>query len=138
MAAFEDGESYYQKLGIPFWASAQDVRQAYRRMSKRYHPDTTALDPLVAVQRFQDIQQAYIVLTNPTQKTQYDAWLKARYVRWQQDHPEEGRDPFGDGDILKTRPLSGTELFALLLMGGTLVACLALAGALAWVRQGSL
>ena len=131
-------ESYYQRLGIPFWASAPEIRRAYRQMSKRYHPDTSLLDPDVAVQRFQEVQEAYIVLTNPIQRAQYDALLRVRYSAWQtsRGRDSDGVNPFGDSDVLKTRPLSGTELFALLLMAGTLLTCLGLVVVLAWIRQG--
>ncbi|NJL97672.1 MAG: J domain-containing protein [Synechococcaceae cyanobacterium SM2_3_2] len=132
------GESYYQRLEIPIWASPPEIRRAYRRMSKRYHPDTSVLDPDVAVRRFQDIQEAYITLTNPVQKAQYDALLRAHYLGQRINGIPDAslRDPLGGGDVIKTRPLSGTELFALLLMGGTFAACLLLVGALAWVQQG--
>jgi len=131
-------ESYYQRLEVPFWASAPEIRRAYRRMSKRYHPDTSVLAPDVAVRRFQDIQEAYITLTNPVQKAQYDALLRAHYLGLRTNGIPDGSlgDPMHSGDVIKTRPLSGTELFALLLMGGTFAACLLLVGALAWMQQG--
>ncbi len=90
------------------------------------------------MQRFQAVQEAYIVLTNPVQRAQYDALLRVHYSAWQTSRGRAGDEvnPFGEGDVLKTRPLSGTELFALLLMAGTLLACLGLVVVLAWIRQG--
>ncbi|MEN9229537.1 MAG: J domain-containing protein [Thermostichus sp. DG02_5_bins_236] len=121
--------TYYQRLGLSPGASPEAIRRAYRQLSKRYHPDTSPLAPEVAIRRFQELQEAYLILSNPLQRAIYDASLQAVL---------SNSGPT-DGDSLElrmeTRPLSGGEICALLLMGSTFVVCLLLAGTLAWLRE---
>ncbi|MFQ3613244.1 MAG: J domain-containing protein [Cyanobacteriota bacterium] len=121
--------TYYQRLGLSPGASPEAIRRAYRQLSKRYHPDTSPLAPEVAIRRFQELQEAYLILSNPLQRAIYDASLRAVL---------SNSGPT-DGDSLElrmeTRPLSGGEICALLLMGSTFVVCLLLAGTLAWLRE---
>ena len=51
--------SYYTLLQVPQSASPQELRQAFRGLSKRYHPDTTVLPAGEAALAFQQLQQAY-------------------------------------------------------------------------------
>lgn len=67
-------QDYYSLLGLSPTASPTDIRQAYREMSKQYHPDTTVLAAEVATRKFQQIQDAYATLSNPEQRRQYDLW----------------------------------------------------------------
>lgn len=55
----------YQTLGVDRGASPEDIKQAYRRLAARHHPDRGG-----DTARFQEIQQAYDALTNPTQPFQ--------------------------------------------------------------------
>lgn len=65
-------KDYYAALGLQPTASAQEIKTAYRVLARRFHPDTnTAPD---AADRFQRIQQAYEVLSDPEQKQAYDQW----------------------------------------------------------------
>ncbi|NJK62852.1 MAG: J domain-containing protein [Synechococcaceae cyanobacterium SM2_3_1] len=122
-------ETYYQRLGLSFGASPRAVRRAYRQLSKRYHPDTSPLPPEVAIQRFHALQEAYTVLSNPKQRALYDSTL------WLQ-HPPAPPPPHRSSLEWEpeTRPLSGTEIFTLLLMLGTFVGCLLLVGVIAWLN----
>lgn len=67
-------QDYYGLLGLSPAASLTDIRQAYRDLSKQYHPDTTVLDPEEATQKFQQLQEAYSTLSNAEQRRQYDLW----------------------------------------------------------------
>ncbi len=129
--------TYYQRLGILPAASSDEIRQAYRFLSKRYHPDTSALPPEVAIRRFQELQEAYRVLSNPQQRAAYDVTLQMYSTyNWPVPPPQPPLSPL---EIeMKTRPLSGTELFVIVLMGGTFVLCLMLVLILAWIRSGGL
>lgn len=122
--------TYYQRLGLSPGASPEDIRRAYRQLSKRYHPDTSPLAPEVAIRCFQELQEAYLVLSNPAKRAIYDASLRAVTANM--------GSPGADSLELRmeTRPLSAGELCVLLLMGSTFVACLVLAVALAWLREG--
>jgi curved DNA-binding protein CbpA len=64
--------NYYEQLGLSPYASAVQIRQAYREMSKLYHPDTTKLPASIASAKFCAINTAYAVLSNPERRNQYD------------------------------------------------------------------
>ena len=61
----------YATLGVPRGASEREVREAYRRLAKRYHPD---LDPTHETgDRMRRINQAWEILSSPTLRARYDA-----------------------------------------------------------------
>ncbi|CAJ2631728.1 unnamed protein product [Trifolium pratense] len=71
-----DGSSYYSVLGIRSDASSSDIRTAYRKLAMRWHPDKFARDPNTAGEakrRFQQIQEAYSVLSDESKRSMYDA-----------------------------------------------------------------
>jgi curved DNA-binding protein CbpA len=109
-------------------ASPRAIRRAYRELSKRYHPDTSSLPPEMAIQRFHALQEAYVVLSNPKQRALYDSTL------WLQHSPPPPTSRSSLEWETQTRPLSGTEIFTLLLMLGTFVGCLLLVGVIAWLH----
>jgi len=61
---------YYEALGVPRDASAEDVRRAYRKLAREYHPDVNK-DP-GAEDRFKEISEAYEVLRDPEKRQRYD------------------------------------------------------------------
>lgn len=71
--------SYYRLLEVPPTASLQQIRQAYRRLSKRYHPDTSEFPEAIATVRFQQLQDAYRTLSHPQKRAVYD--VKMGYVK---------------------------------------------------------
>lgn len=124
--------NYYEELGVTPWASEVQIRQAYRELSKLYHPDITQLPPAIASAKFCVINTAYAVLSNPERRSQYDRQIL--FSRHDTLHtPNNFSRPDNDGLPIE-RPLSGGELFALLLIGATLVGCLAIAGTIAYLR----
>ena len=133
-------QTYYGLLGLHPSASVVEIRRAYRELSKFYHPDTTSLPLEEAKTKFQCLNEAYGVLASPERRSLYD--LQIGYSRWNviqsplnfyQDDQEEDYKSSAYLDPTD-RPLSSGELFALLLMGITLLACLILALSLAWLR----
>ena len=64
--------SYYAILGLHPSASVIEIRQAYRELSKRYHPDTTELTAEVATDKFRRLNEAYGILSNPERRSLYD------------------------------------------------------------------
>jgi DnaJ-class molecular chaperone len=64
-------DDYYKVLGIKRDASAKDIKQAYRRLARRYHPDVNPGDT-AAEQKFKEISQAYAVLGNAEDRNKYD------------------------------------------------------------------
>ncbi|HET7272548.1 MAG TPA: J domain-containing protein [Rubrobacter sp.] len=61
----------YGLLGVSRGASEEDVRKAYRRLAREYHPDANPGD-IKAEDRFKEIQQAYEILSNPNKRREYD------------------------------------------------------------------
>jgi curved DNA-binding protein len=61
---------YYELLGVPRDASTEDVRSAYRKLARQYHPDVNK-EP-GAEDRFKEISEAYEVLRDPEKRERYD------------------------------------------------------------------
>ncbi len=64
-------KDYYQVLGVDRKASVGDIKRAYRKLARKYHPDLNPGDQ-TAEARFKEIQEAYAVLSDPKKKSQYD------------------------------------------------------------------
>jgi molecular chaperone DnaJ len=69
-------KDYYAILGLQKGASAEDVKKAYRRLSKELHPDKHKGDK-AAETRFKEVNEAYEVLSNPQKKQMYDQFGEA-------------------------------------------------------------
>lgn len=139
------GTNYYDLLGIRPNASSQEIRRAYRDLSKLYHPDTTELESAIAVPKFQALNEAYATLSSPEKRLTYDYKTGFSRISVIQPLPETGGGAvdangkkYSSNAYLDPtdRPLSAGELFALFILGITFVACLLLVVALS-VKQGS-
>lgn len=63
---------YYQILNVDYQASIDDIKKAYKKLSKKYHPDVKGGDE----ETFKKLTQAYETLTDPDKKREYDNSLK--------------------------------------------------------------
>jgi curved DNA-binding protein len=62
---------YYETLGVPKTASADEIKSAFRKLARKYHPDV-AKDKKTAEEKFKQINEAYEVLSDPEKRTKYD------------------------------------------------------------------
>lgn len=58
---------YYEVLGVPFWASDEDIKKSFNDLSKKYHPDSGG-----QYDKYTKIQRAYEILSNRSKKLIYD------------------------------------------------------------------
>lgn len=128
-------QTFYDLLGLRPNASVQDIRRAYRDLSKLYHPDTTELERAIAVPKFQALNEAYATLSSPEKRLTYDFKIGYSRIAVVQPLPEtggaatnsNGKQYSSNAYLDPTdRPLSAGELFALFILGVTFVACLLL------------
>ncbi|GBO56751.1 chaperone protein DnaJ [Pseudanabaena sp. lw0831] len=127
-------KTYYAILGVTPWASEIDIRRAYRDLSKLYHPDTTQLPKDEAVEIFRQINEAYAMLSNADRRSDYDRRIQFSRFQYTVNKTPKNLQTNDDDGLPSERPLSGGELFALMLIGATLVACLVLVVLVAWLR----
>lgn len=66
------GKDFYSALGVSKDASAEDIKKAYRKLARKYHPDKNPGDS-AAEERFKEVGEAYQVLSNEEDRKQYDA-----------------------------------------------------------------
>ncbi|MDZ7727213.1 MAG: DnaJ domain-containing protein [Dehalococcoidia bacterium] len=66
-------KDYYDALGVSRDASQKDIRSAYRRLARQYHPDVNPGDG-AAEERFKEITNAYEVLSDPETRKKYDKY----------------------------------------------------------------
>ena len=132
--------SYYGVLGLNPTATPMEIRQQYRHLSKKFHPDTTVLPEAEAKSKFQRLNEAYGILSSPERRALYD--LKIGFSRYSviqtQSESEAGENNYTSSAYLDPtdRPLSAGEIFALFIMLTTFLGCVLLAIALS-LSQGT-
>ncbi|HEY0258013.1 MAG TPA: DnaJ C-terminal domain-containing protein [Candidatus Methylacidiphilales bacterium] len=91
-------KDYYSSLGVPRDASPEDIKKAFRKLARQYHPDV-AKDKKAAEEKFKEINEAHEVLGDPQKRQRYDElganWKERAY------HPPRGRQyrtPRGSGE----------------------------------------
>ena len=130
MAPQAQNITYYERLGVSRSADADALRQAFRRLSKAVHPDTTRLPAEDAARQFRLLREAYEQLADPRRRRLYDAALREQEATQQVVIPAL---PVPQA-IGQRRPLSGGEWLSLLLLLGSLLLCLLLGVGVAWSR----
>jgi curved DNA-binding protein len=120
-------KDYYQTLGVPRTANADEVKRAYRKLARRFHPDVSK--EARAEERFKEVQEAYEVLKDPEKRAAYDQLGSGHregqsfrpppdWGRRYQPHDDLGADPrfseffsslFGAGGPFAREPAGGAR-----------------------------
>ena len=92
---------YYEILGVSRDATDDDIRKAFRKLARKYHPDV-AKDKSSAEEKFKEINEAYEVLSDPENRKKYDRlgenWNQAGGMPEDAAHTYEYRNPGPGGD----------------------------------------
>jgi curved DNA-binding protein len=94
---------YYEALGVPRDASADDIRRGYRRLARTYHPDVNK-EP-GAEDRFKEISEAYEVLRDPEKRRRYDELGSG----WRAGEDVSGADGFQGFDDVRASYGNGSD-----------------------------
>jgi DnaJ-class molecular chaperone len=74
-------KDYYTVLGVPKGAAEKDIKSAYRKLARKWHPDANPDNTKAAEEKFKEISEAYEVLGDPEKRKKYDAlgsdWQRA-------------------------------------------------------------
>src|SRR4029078_12823480 len=89
---------YYETLNVPRSASADEVKKAYRRLARKFHPDVSKEKDAEA--KFKQVQEAYEVLKDPEKRAAYDQ-LGSNWKAGQDFRPPPD---FGGGFEFRGRP----------------------------------
>lgn len=118
-------QDYYQTLGVPRDATEEQIRSAYRKLARRYHPDVNKSAD--ATERFKQLGEAYEVLKDAEKRRRYDA-LGANWREGQEFTPPPGWGPEGSvhyqtvdlGDLgLGGEGADFSDFFSAIFGGGT-------------------
>jgi len=111
---------YYEVLGVPRKASAKDIRAAFRKLARKYHPDLNPGDKS-AEEKFKQIQEAYDVLSDSKKRQMYDQvgfYSESFPGSSPGEGPQDAHFDFGGFDFGGTGGASFRDLFGQFFRGG--------------------
>ncbi len=100
---------HYEVLGVKKRASIDEIKRAYRTLSKKYHPDRNPNNPS-AEAMFKEVQNAYSVLNDPKKRAQYDDYGDVGVGEWQTRPTGEKVYQWGGGSSVRSEDLE--DLFS--------------------------
>jgi DnaJ-class molecular chaperone len=108
---------YYATLGVKKGASEKEVRSAYRRLARQYHPDVNQGDP-AAESRFKEVNAAYEVLSDADKRRKYDKYGDRWEYADQIEEMQKQRGPAGGRRVYSTNGGGNFEAFEMDDLGG--------------------
>ncbi|HVL64206.1 MAG TPA: molecular chaperone DnaJ [Actinomycetota bacterium] len=105
---------HYDTLGVSRDATQDEIKKAYRRLARRYHPDANPGDP-EAAERFKEIGRAYEVLSDPVKRSRYDTFGDERAATGFGDFggiSDLFATFFGGGGSSRSGPARGADVLA--------------------------
>ena len=98
-----DKRDYYEVLGVEKGASGDEIKKAYRKLAKKYHPDLNPNDKEGAEAKFKEATEAYEVLSDDNKRRQYDQFGHAAFDQTAGGYGGgAGFDGFDMGDIFSS------------------------------------
>jgi len=92
---------YYQVLGVPKTATEKEIKDAYRKLARKHHPDLNPNDA-EANKKFQQLNEANEVLSDPEKRKKYDKYGEnwqhgEEYEKYQQQHQRQNQQSYAGG-----------------------------------------
>jgi curved DNA-binding protein len=100
-------KDYYATLGVARSANDTEIKKAFRKLAREYHPDV-AKDKKRAEEKFKEVNEAYEVLSDPAKRKRYDE-LGANWKAGAEFRPPPGWEQFGGGRGFRRRPGAGGD-----------------------------
>src|SRR5580704_10922342 len=101
-------KDYYESLGVPRAATADEIKKSFRKLARQHHPDV-AKDKKKSEEKFKDINEAYEVLSDADKRKKYDE-LGANWKSGAEFRPPPGHGGFAGGQQFRnTRGMSSDD-----------------------------
>ena len=98
-------KDYYETLGVNKDASDEEIKRAFRKLAKQYHPDVNKNNPEF-VKKFKDITEAHEILTDAKKKANYDTFKGYSFVKTGQASTKEAQKAYEKNSAKQEYPAS--------------------------------